>query len=276
MHPHGYRDTRERQHKVYTMTQPDIFDDDAPWAERLPELRLLLEAYSSVPHQEQFTDAPGSPSKAMRSYLRMATFYPGRAFRATAEILDTLKRGLDDALVMSEMESMVGIVAPDGRTREDCLMMMIPHLVAFTEVGEQAVVGTPETSWEWRERLPNLHNLLGGYYHQNVSDVYPGLNRNNLDEVVLADYFATHWGYEVAATLFEIDELLAMGSGEEFFKPATSELGLEIVPPGGLSHEEWLSTISRDLQHRLDAVDYQPPTPPNPAYPAHDKRAWER
>ena len=155
-------------------------------------------------------------------------------------------------------------------------MMMIPHLVAFTEAGERAAVGTPETSWEWRERFPNLHNLLGGYYHQNVSDVYPGLSRNNLDEVVLADYFATHWGYEVAATVFEIDELLAMGSGAEFLKTATSELGLEIVPPGGLSYEEWLSTISRDLQRRLDEADYQPPTPPNPAYPAHDKRAWER
>jgi len=34
----------------------------------------------------------------MRSYLRMATCYPGRAFRAAAEILDTLKRGLDDPL----------------------------------------------------------------------------------------------------------------------------------------------------------------------------------
>jgi hypothetical protein len=74
----------------------------------------------------------------------------------------------------------------------------------------------------------------------------------------------------------EINELLSMGTGEDFLKTATSELGLEIAPQRGLSHAEWLSAIARDLQHRLDAADYEPPTPPNPAYPAHDKRAWER
>lgn len=258
------------------MTQPDIFDDDAPWAERLPELRLLLLAYSSVPSQEQFTDTPDSPSKAMRSYLRMATFYPGRAFRATAEILDTLKRGLEDPQVVSDMATMPRINVPDGRTREDCLKLMISHLVAFTEAGEQAVVGIPETSWEWRERLPNLYNLLGGYYHQDVGSVYPGVNRDSLDEVVLADYFSTGWPYEVAAAVFEINELLAMGSGEDFFALAATRLGLEVVLPRGLSHEQWLSAVARDLQQRLDAAGYQPGPPPNPAYPPHDKRAWER
>ncbi|GAA1990260.1 contact-dependent growth inhibition system immunity protein [Catenulispora subtropica] len=256
------------------MTQPDIFDDDAPWAERLPELRLLLDAYSSVQRQERFTDTPDSPSKAMRSYLRMAIFYPGRAFRATAEILDTLKRGLDDPEVMSEMASMMPILAPDGRTREDCLRMMIPHLVAFTEAGERAVVGKPETSWEWRERLPNLSTLLGGYYHQDVSYEHPGPDGTLDEEAVLADYFATKSHDEAAATVFEINELLAMGSDEKFLDMATSKLGVEVVPPPGLSHEEWLSAIARDLQQRLDAVDYQPSPPPNPAYPAHDKRAW--
>jgi hypothetical protein len=206
----------------------------------------------------------------------MATFYPGRAFRVTAEILDTLKRGLDDPKVMSDMATMAPIIAPDGRSREDCLRMMIPHLVAFTEGGEQAVVGIPETSWEWRERLPNLSAFLGSYYYQDVGLDYPGVNRDSLDEVVLKDYFDHKWGYEVAAAVSEIGELLSMGTDEDFLKSATSELGLEIVPPRGLPHAEWLSAIARDLQHRLDAADYEPPTPPNPAYPAHDKRAWER
>ncbi|MBS2532203.1 hypothetical protein KGQ20_05405 [Catenulispora sp. NF23] len=256
-----------------TMTQPDIFDDDAPWAERLPELRLLLEAYSSVPLQERFTDTPDSPSKAMRSYLRMATFYPGRAFRATAEILDTLKRGLDDPEVTADMDSMSRMIVPDGRTREDCLTAMIPHLVAFTEGGEQAAVQKPETRWEWRERFPNLGNLLGSYYHQDIGYVY---GNNATSEVILADYFTTNWPYEVAAAVSEIDELLAMGSDEDFLEMATSMLGRQVRPSRGLSHGEWLSSITRDLQGRLQGVDYQPPAPPNPAYPAHDKRAWGR
>lgn len=257
------------------MTQPDIFDDDAPWAELLPELRLLLEAYSSVSYQERI-DTPDSPSKAMRSYLRMATYYPGRAYRATAEILYVLKHGLDDPDVMSHMDSMASIFVPDGKTREDCLRMMIPHLVAFTETGEQAVVGTPETPWEWRERLPNLNNLLGAYYHQDVSYEYPDLNRSEFEEAALASYFDHHSHDEVAATVFEINELLAMGSDEKFLDMATTKLGVGVMPPRESSHEEWLTAIARDLQQRLDAVDFQPAPPPNPAYPAHDKRAWER
>ncbi|MEY9930435.1 hypothetical protein ABH926_005080 [Catenulispora sp. GP43] len=154
--------------------------------------------------------------------------------------------------------------------------MMIPHLVAFTEGGEQAVVGTPETSWEWRERLPNLSNLLGGYYHQDVGFECPGLNRDSLDEAVLADYFATNPHDEAAATAFEINELLAMGTAEGFLEMAASTLGVGAIPPSGLSHEQWLSAIAREVRQRLDAVDHQPSPPPNPAYPAHDKRAWER
>lgn len=258
------------------MTQPDIFDDDAAWAERLPELRLLLNAYSSVPREERFTDSPESPSKVMRSYLRMATFYPGRAFRATAEILEVLKHGLDDPDIMSDMATMPHILPPDGRTREDCLRMMIPHLVAFTESGEKVVVGVPETSWEWRERMPNLSGLLGGYFHQDVSYIHPSRSDGVDDEAILEDYFTHAWGYEVAAAVFEINELLAMSSDQDFLRTAMKNLGLEVVPPRGLSHGEWLTAIARDLQQRLDADGYEPPTPPNPAYPAHDKRAWER
>ena len=256
------------------MTQPDIFDDDAPWAELLPELRLLLDAYCSVPHHERFTDTADSPSKAMRSYLRMATFYPGRAFRATAEILYIMKSGLDDPEIVSEMSSMMPLVAPEGRTREDCLMMMIPHLVAFTEAGEQAVVGVPETLWEWRERLPNLHSLLGSYFHQDAGFDQPDGPLD--DEAILLDYFTTNPHEEAAAAVFEIGELFDMGTGEDFLHEASSNLGVGVVPPHDLSYKGWLSAIARDLRQRLDAAGYQPPPPPNPAYPTHDKRAWER
>jgi CdiI immunity protein len=272
----GVLASTQQQHKVLTMTQPDIFDDDAPWAELLPELRLLLRAYSSVPHPDWLIDTPDSPSKAMLSYLRMATFYPGRAFRATAEILYVLKHGLDDPRVASELSSMSPILVPDGIPREDRLRMMIPHLVAFTERGETAEAGHPETSWEWQELLPNLSSLLGAYFHQDISYVYPTRDGSVDDEVILADYFTTHWPYEVAATVSEISELLAMGSDEDFLAMATTELGSEVIPPQGLSHKEWLSAIARYLQQRLDEVDYQPSPPPNPAYPPHDKRAWER
>ncbi|MBV9023381.1 MAG: hypothetical protein JO362_06220 [Streptomycetaceae bacterium] len=257
------------------MTQPDIFDDDAPWAERLPELRLLLEAYASVPRQERFTDTAERPSKAMRSYLRMATYYPGRAFRATAEILDMLKQGLDEPDVASHLASMPPIIPPTGRTREDCLRLTIPHLVAFTEGGEQAEPAVPETRWEWRERLPNLSTLLG-YFHQDASDVHPGADGSGYPdyEAIIADYFATTWEYQAAAAVAEISELLQMHLPEDRLTEAMTALGAGLLPPPGLSREGWLSEMATYLTRRLTEADYQRPEGPNPAYPPHDKRAF--
>lgn len=255
------------------MTQPDIFDDDAPWAERLPELRVVLEAYASVPREERFTDTAAAPSKAMRSYLRIASYYPGRAFRATAEILDALKRGLDDPAVADDLASMPPIIAPEGRTRQDCLVQMVPHLVAFTERGEQAEQAVPETRWEWRERLPNLSTLLG-YFHQDAAVDHPGPDGFPDYEAIVADYFATNWDYQAAAAVSETDDLLRMDLDESALATAMTALGTGLLPPPGLSREGWLSAMAGYLNRRLQTEGYQPPQGPNPAYPPHDKRAY--
>ena len=256
------------------MTQPDIFDDDAPWAERLPELRLLLEAYASVPREHRFTDTPEAPSQAMRSYLRIATYYPGRAFRVTAEILDTLKRGLDSPEVAAELATMPPIIVAEGQSKKDALVMMIPHLVAFTERGEQADAAVPETTWEWRQRLPNLAHLLGSYFHQDAAEEYPGPGGTADHEAIIADYFDTVIGDEAAATVHEIGELLQMGLDEAGLDRAETALGAGLLPAAGLSHENWLTQIAQRLKGDLQAQDYQKPENLNPAYPPHDKRAY--
>lgn len=258
------------------MTQPDIFDDDAPWAEWLPELRMILLAYNSV-RDDRFSDTPEVPSKAMRSYLRMAAYYPGRAFRATAEILEVLKRGLDSPEVAAELATMPPMGVPQGRTREDCLKMMIPHLVAFTESGERAEPAVPETNWEWRERLPNLSGLLGGYYHQSAVDyLFPDVEADKYDEAVLADYYGSGPDPHAAAAVAEIGELLEMGLDEEALEAAVTAMGSSYGPPPGLSRESWLVAVAQYLSRRLQADGYQPPEGLNPAYPPHDKRAFAR
>ncbi len=259
------------------MTQPDIFDDAAPWAERLPELRLLLEAYASVPREERFTDTADTPSKAMRSYLRMATYYPGRAFRATAEVLEVLKQGLGEPDVASHLASMPPIIPPTDRTREECLLLAVPHLVAFTEGGEQAEPAVPETRWEWRERLPNLSTLLG-YFHQDAGDDHPRADGNAYPdyEAIMADYAATTWEYEAAAAVAEIGELREMRLSEARLAEAVTALGAGLLPPAESSREDWLSAMTGYLTQRLTEADYQRPEGPNPAYPPHDKRAFAR
>ena len=246
------------------MTQPDIFDDDAPWAEWLPELRLLLEAYASVPREERFTDTDETPSRAMRGYLRMASYYPGRAFRATREILDVLKYGLDETDVASNLASMPPILAPAGRTREDCLIAMLPHLAAFTEDRERSEPAAPETRWEWRERLPNLAHLLGAYLHQDAEPPY---------EAELADYLAHTWDHQIAAAVRELGELREIRLGEDDLAAAFPMLGSAQLPPEGQTYAQWLDTIADRLATHLDAIGYQPPQGRDPAYPPHDKRA---
>lgn len=259
------------------MTQPDIFDDDAPWAERLPELRHLLGAYASVPREERFTDTAEAPSKALRSYLRMATYYPGRALRVTAEILEVLKQGLDEPDVASDLASMPPIIPPTGRTREDCIRLTVPHLVAFTEGGERAEPAVPETRWEWRERLPNLSTLLG-YFHQDAGTDHPAAEGSEYPdyEAVIADYFATTWEYQAAAAVAEISELLQMRLPEAQLAEAMTALGAGLLPPPALSREGWVSAMAGYLTRRLDTAGYQPPEGPNPAYPPHDKRAFSQ
>ncbi|WP_327297341.1 contact-dependent growth inhibition system immunity protein [Streptomyces sp. NBC_01197] len=249
------------------MTQPDIFDDDAPWAEWLPELRLLLEAYSSVVREERFTDTDEITSKAMRSYLRMATYYPGRAFRVTREILDVLKYGLDEVDVASNLASMPPMITPPGRTREDCLIAMLPHLAAFTERGEVAEPAIPETSWEWCERLPNLNNLLGGYFHQDAELPTDAL----LDEYTAAGAGGPE--HEVAAAAKEIGELLEICPAEECVEEAVEGLACSLMPPEGQTYTQWMDHMAKRLNAHLEAVGYQPPVGRNPAYPPHDKRA---
>ena len=149
-------------------------------------------------------------------------------------------------------------------------------MVSFTEAGEQTAPGIPETDWEWRERLPNLANLFGAYFHQDVAFEHPGHGGGPDYDAVLADFFATKRNDQAAAVISEIGDLLSLGSDERFLDAAASELGSGVLPPDGLSHADWLSTMCRDLQRRLHAVGYQPPQGLNSAYPAHDKRAWVR
>ncbi|WP_328377201.1 contact-dependent growth inhibition system immunity protein [Streptomyces sp. NBC_00440] len=249
------------------MTQPDIFDDDAPWAEWLPELRLILFAYSSVRYENAYTDTDEAPSKAMRSYLRMATYYPGRAFRVSREILDVLKYGLDEADVASNLASMPPMITPPGRTREECLIAMLPHLAAFTEGGEVAEPAVPETNWEWRQRLPNLSSLLGGSFHRDIEDPY---------DVVLDEYAnagSSEGDHETAAAAHEIAELLTICPDEDTVEAAVEALGCDLMPPEGQTYTQWMEHMAERLNNHLKEVNYQPPVGLNPAYPPHDKRA---
>ena len=246
------------------MTQPDIFAEDAPWYERLPELRVLLRAYNAVPVAERFVDTDDTPSRAMRSYLRIATNFPQRAARATADLVGVLRAGLGNPEVASRLATMCPITPLPGRTPEDCLGAMIPHLVAFTEAGEQTAPATPDTPWEWRERLPNLSELFLGYFHQDADDHY---------HEIVERYARTEHAHQVAAALHELAELHDLcGENDEMLTDAVVALGSEQLPTYNAPCGPWLDDVGLRLALHLDVMGYQRPDGPDPAYARHDVR----
>ena len=266
------------------MTQPDIFDKDARWYEWLPELRVLLRSYNAVPVDERFVDTDTTPSRAMRSYLRIATYFPQRAARAAADLVEVLRAGLTDPEVMSRLATMCPITAPPGRTPDDCLGTMIPHLVAFTEAGEHADPATPDSTWEWRERLPNLSELLLGYFHQDADDPH---------HEVVDRYARTEHPHQVAASLPELAELRALcatdhgatddgatdgcagsdDNDDDALTAAVVALGSEQLPVGGAPCGPWLDDLGLRLALHLDVLGYERPDGPDPAYAQHDRRS---
>jgi hypothetical protein len=182
---------------------------------------------------------------------------------------------LDSPEVAAELKTMAPMGVPEDRTREDCLTMMIPHLVAFTEGGEQAEPAVPETDWEWRERLPNLSSLVGSYYFQGATDyLFP--DADDYDAAVLADFYVNDSGPRAAAVVSEISELLQMELDEEALDAAIAAMGSDYGPTPEQPTSYWLSEVARQFSRRLEEDDYQPPAGLNPAYPPHDKRAFVR
>jgi hypothetical protein len=258
------------------MTQVDIFDDDAPWAEWLPEIRELLRAYKSAPREQMFIDTEEVASPAMGSYLRIASFYPGRAFRVTSEVLQVLQYGLDDEDVAEYFNSQVLMLVPPDRSMEECLEAMIPHLVRFTESGEQVPSAMPASWWELVQLFPNLCAVMG-QFHLDVADEFP--DASDIYAAVIDDYLRCTHGYEVAAAADELRRLLRMCS-EDVELNAVAELPRWwYLPPDGLTYRGWFEQLIDRFEAHLAATEYVPPPPPNPAYPSHDIRAygfWER
>ncbi|MEU1627005.1 contact-dependent growth inhibition system immunity protein [Streptomyces sp. NPDC020096] len=244
------------------MTQPNIFAPDAEW---LPELRHLLQAYRSVPvpAEECFVDSEEAPSRGMRSYLRVAVYYPGRAFRAAREIADVVHLGINHYDVAACLATMPPIIPPRGKVRVDCLLAMIPYLAEFENGGYREEPAPPDTAWECRERYPNLGMLLAAHFSQDDS----------LERTARLDaYFEHNPDFRIAAALRELEEAREICPTEAELKNATSGLGMDAPPPDGQPYTEWLDHLAHCLAARLESVSYERPHGLNPAYPAHDIR----
>ncbi|CAL9554613.1 hypothetical protein SUDANB15_04482 [Streptomyces sp. enrichment culture] len=208
-----------------------------PPGQRFHELGYLLEAYTSTGFT--FSDTPEAPGPGLASYLRIAARDPARAAEAVRQIDELLSAGLFSEEIADEVENLPHIRPPAGESVEDCLRTVRGHLYRFLQDPSRVPRVNPQSPWEWNERFPALSQLLGAYFHRDFSYLY-GSRDEALDE-----YIGETAPEDRAQAAREIGELLTMVSSDRELHTAATALGLDLLPPQGMSLRQWLDSVRR-------------------------------
>ncbi|WP_329394865.1 contact-dependent growth inhibition system immunity protein [Streptomyces melanogenes] len=203
------------------------------------ELDQVLHAYLG----QRANDTPERPSTALTAYLRH-TWHTRPWALATAEA--QLRAYAEDPpgrlrVRLGEFYAMPDVGLPDAEVR-DWLLTVAGHIRRTVEEGEVPPPATPVTHWEWRARFPELAQLLGGWYSQDMPDEFAD------HDAALADYLATTDRFLVARLIGELHELLALGLAESDYPLAVAELGMEVDPPAPYTCDAWLAALATRLR----------------------------
>ncbi|WP_121749490.1 contact-dependent growth inhibition system immunity protein [Streptomyces sp. E2N166] len=210
-----------------------------PPGHRFHELSDLLEAYACADFT--FSDTAEAPGPALSAYLRTAARDPARAATAIRQIDDLLSVGLFSEEIADEVELLPHIRPPMGASVEECLRVVRGHLHRLLRDPSQIPQVNPQSAWEWNERFPSLGQLLGAYFHRDFSDIYASR------EEALDEYVSEAEPEDRVQTAQEIGELLTMMSSDQELRTATTALGLDLLPPRGMSLRKWLESIRRRI-----------------------------
>ncbi|MEU3193172.1 contact-dependent growth inhibition system immunity protein [Streptomyces sp. NPDC006992] len=97
---------------------------------------------------------------------------------------------------------------------------------------------SPQTHWEWHARFPELGQLLGGWFSQDMPDEF-------VDHMAaLDDYLGSTSPDLVARLCGELYEVLALSLAEEDYAHAITELGMEVDPPAPYTAAAWLALVA--------------------------------
>ncbi|MFJ8538833.1 contact-dependent growth inhibition system immunity protein [Streptomyces sp. NPDC093591] len=206
---------------------------------RFYELSDLLKAYAYSGFT--FTDTAETPGPGLASYLRIAARDPARAETAVHQIEDLLSVGLFSEEIADDVEDLPHIRPPMGTTVEDCLRIARDHLNRLLEDPSRIPQTNPQNSWEWNERFPQLSQFLGGYLHRNYSEFHAR------PEDAIDEYVTEVDPEDRTQAAQEITELLTMVSSDQELGTAATALGLDLLPPEGMSLRQWLELIRRRI-----------------------------
>ncbi|MEV7281468.1 contact-dependent growth inhibition system immunity protein [Streptomyces sp. NPDC093111] len=125
---------------------------------------------------------------------------------------------------------------------QDWLRGLADRLRASVETGQAPPPATPRTHWEWHARFPELAQLLGGWFGQDMPEEFGD------HDAALADYRATTDPGLVAQLVGELRDLLSLPLDESDHALALTELGLEVDPPEPLGPGAWLAELADRLR----------------------------
>ncbi|MFG2196145.1 contact-dependent growth inhibition system immunity protein [Streptomyces sp. NPDC048639] len=212
--------------------------------ERFPALHELLDSYASIDYT--FTDTPDQPGPALQAYARLSRDTPDRLDMAVREIDELLHIGLASEEIANDVDLLPRIKPAAGRSVEECLQIARDHLIRMAGADNVVKPMAPQTKWEWRARFPELHQLLGAYFHQDFSHDYA-----SHDEAI-ADYSSGAPTDDIRQAVEEIHTLLSLIESDTELSHAANVLGLEVYPPKGTSLRQWLTDVSDRLARSVE------------------------
>ncbi|MFI9064562.1 contact-dependent growth inhibition system immunity protein [Streptomyces sp. NPDC053429] len=185
--------------------------------------------------------AEGRRGAALSAYLRQAALDPAPAAEVAAEIDDLLAVGLFSEAIADDVDLLPHISPPRGETVESCLALVGSHLRQFLAEPVAPPQSPPQTAREWKERFPDLSQLLGAYFHQDFSLEYSS-HREALD-----DYVSDASESDLRKVADEIHDFLMLNESDQALKKSSAVLGLGVSPPHGVRLRQWLADVREIL-----------------------------
>ncbi|EFL25840.1 conserved hypothetical protein [Streptomyces himastatinicus ATCC 53653] len=217
---------------------------------RYGELDQVMRAYLGEPAD----DTAEKRSRALNAYLRHTWQTRPWAIAVAEHQLREYARNPPGRLRVRLGEYYtvpdVGLTDADVQGWLVCLADHLKHSIDNGEVPPPTVL--PITHWEWHAHYPELAQLLGSWYSQDMPDEFDD------HDAALQDYRATTHPGLVARLCGELHELLALPIDESDYAIALAELGMEVDPPAPYSPSGWLALIADRLT--TEYPDYGPPS----------------
>ncbi|MGW8490029.1 contact-dependent growth inhibition system immunity protein [Streptomyces sp. NPDC055886] len=177
--------------------------------------------------------------EALRAYLRHCWRSRPWAIATAAHQLREYARTPPGRLRLrlGEFYPVPDVGVPDSEL-QDWLLRLADQLCASIDNGAAPAPAAPRTHWEWHARFPELGQLLGGWFSQDMVGEFGD------HDVALQDYLEGTDPGLIAQLTGELHDLLALPLKESDYVTAVAELGMDVDPPKPLSAGAWLTEIA--------------------------------